>query len=149
MTGLSGVVKFVVRQFLDDPHFSALHTNLSTKWEAHQSLTAAVKLMEQYGVTITPAEEQKLFAMDEGAMIENLVGRMPQQTKEQFEHFFLQLQLIVSTATRMRMGLEEGTPKAIEEALNDADETGITPYILKMAIVQAGAEVSSLGQQHE
>merc|ERR1719178_475567 len=144
MTGLSGVVKFVVRQFLDDPHFSALHTNLSTRWEAHQSLTAAVKLMEQYGVTISPEEEKRLYALDEGTMIETLVSKMPQRTKEQFEHFFLQLQLIVSTATRIRMALDEGTPKVIEDTLNEADKTGISPYILKMAIVQAGSEVSSL-----
>merc|ERR1719331_1272837 len=149
MSGLSGVVKFVVRQFLDDPHFSALHTNLSTRWEAHQSLTAAVKLMEQYGVTISPEEEKKLYAMDEGTMIESLVGRMPQQTKEQFEHFFLQLQLIVSTATRIRTALEEGTPKVIEEALNDAEQTGIIPYILKMTLVQAGTEVTALRMQHD
>merc|ERR1719271_769920 len=149
MTGLNAVVKFVVKQFLDDVHFSALHTNLSTRWEAHQSLTAAVKLMEQYGVTISPEEEKKLFAMDEATMIENLVGRMPQQTKEQFEHFFLQLQLIVSTATRIRTALEEGTPDIIGEALNDADQTGIMPYILKMSVVQAGSEVVALRQQHE
>merc|ERR1719443_1569140 len=105
--------------------------------------------MEQYGVTITPAEEQKLFAMDEGTMINNLVGRMPQQTKEQFEHFFLQLQLIVSTATRVRTALEEGVPKDIETALNDADETGITPYILKMTLVQAGSEVTRLKEMSD
>merc|ERR1719271_1775961 len=149
MTGLSGVVKFVVRQFLDDTHFSALHTNLSTRWEAHQSLTAAVKLMEQYGVTISPEEEKKLYAMDEGTMIESLVARMPQQTKEQFEHFFLQLQLIVSTATRIRTSLEDGTPGVIQDAPNDAEQTGIMPYILKMSIVQAGAEVIALRAQHE
>merc|ERR1719247_1340443 len=100
--------------------------------------------MEQYGVTISPAEEKRLFQLDEGAMIEQLVSKMPQQTKEQFEHFFLQLQLIVSTATRIRTALEEGQPFAIEEALNDADETGITPYILKMSLVQAGSEATSL-----
>merc|ERR1719236_49588 len=105
--------------------------------------------MEQYGVTISPAEEQKLYAMDEGAMIENLVSRMPQQTKEQFEHFFLQLQLIVSTATRIQTALEEGTPGIIQEALNDADQTGILPYILKMSTVQAGSEVTALKAQHD
>jgi len=78
----------------------------------------------------SPEEEKRLYAMDEAQMIESLVSRMPQQTKEQFEHFFLQLQLIVSTATRIRTALEEGTPKVIEEALNDADQTGIMPYIL-------------------
>jgi len=147
--GLSSVVQFVVRQFLDDSHYNTLHTTLSTRWEAHQSLTAAVKLMEQYGVHITPEEEQRLYQLDEGSMIESLVSRMPQQTKEQFEHFFLQLQLIVSTATRIRTALEEGTPHVIQEALNDADQTGIMPYILKMSIVQAGSEVIALKGQHE
>merc|ERR1719247_2546116 len=105
--------------------------------------------MEQYGVTISPAEEKRLFQLDEGAMIEQLVSKMPQQTKEQFEHFFLQLQLIVSTATRIRTALEEGTPGVIEEALNDADQTGILPYILKMSTVQAGSEVTALKAQHD
>merc|ERR1719160_108084 len=105
--------------------------------------------MEQYGVVISPEEEKRLFAMDEGAMIENLVSRMPQQTKEQFEHFFLQLQLIVSTATRIRTALEEGTPGVIQEALNDADQTGILPYILKMSTVQAGSEVTALKAQKQ
>merc|ERR1712193_191862 len=86
---------------------------------------------------------------DEAAMIDSLVSRMPQQTKEQFEHFFLQLQIIVSTATRIRTALEQGTPDVIEEALNDADQTGIMPYILKMSVVQAGSEVVALRQQHE
>merc|ERR1719156_174358 len=105
--------------------------------------------MEQYGVTISPAEEKRLFQLDEGAMIEQLVSKMPQQTKEQFEHFFLQLQLIVSTATRIRTALEEGTPGVIQEALNDADQTGILPYILKMSTVQAGSEVVALKAQHD
>merc|ERR1711977_261060 len=104
---------------------------------------------EQYGVVISPEEEQKLLKMDEAAVIDTLVGRMPQQTKEQFEHFFLQLQLIVSTATRIRTALEEGTPGVIQEALNDADQTGILPYILKMSVVQAGAEVIALKAQQE
>ena len=148
-SGLSSAVQFIVKQFLDDTHYTTLHTTLSTRWEAHQSLTAAVKLMEQYGVTISPAEEKRLFQLDEGAMIEQLVSKMPQQTKEQFEHFFLQLQLIVSTATRIRTALEEGTPGVIQEALNDADQTGILPYILKMSTVQAGSEVTALKAQHE
>merc|ERR1719171_793687 len=105
--------------------------------------------MEQYGVVLSPQESQRMQQMDEATMINNLVGRMPQQSKEQFEHFFLQLQLIVSTATRVRAALEEGSPKDIETALNDADETGITPYILKMTLVQAGSEVTRLKEQSD
>merc|ERR1719482_1431852 len=149
LENIPGVAEYMVHKFLDTKHFSKIHKLLSHQWDSYQSLNAAMKLMEQYGVTISPAEEKKLFAMDEATMIENLVGRMPQQTKEQFEHFFLQLQLIVSTATRIRTALEEGTPDIIGEALNDADQTGILPYILKMSIVQAGAEVIALRAQHE
>merc|ERR550514_1150207 len=105
--------------------------------------------MEQYGVHVTPEEKNEMIKLDEGSMIERLVSRMPQQSKEQFEHFFLQLQLIVSTATRVRTALEEGTPSLIEEVLNDADDTGITPYILKMALVQAGSEVTNLQRTHD
>merc|ERR1719171_296541 len=105
--------------------------------------------MEQYGVVLGPAEQERMMKMDEATMINMLVGRMPQQTKEQFEHFFLQLQLVVSTATRVRNALEEGSPKDIETALNDADETGITPYILKMTLVQAGSEVTRLKEQSD
>merc|ERR1719310_980334 len=105
--------------------------------------------MEQYGVHISPEEEKRLYTLDEATMIDSLVSRMPQQTKEQFEHFFLQLQIIVSTATRIRTALEQGTPDVIEEALNDADQTGIMPYILKMSTVHAGSEVIALKQQHD
>merc|ERR1719310_609907 len=105
--------------------------------------------MENYGVHLTPEESKRMMQLEEGDMIDSLVSRMPQQTKEQFEHFFLQLQIIVSTATRIRTALEQGTPDVIEEALNDADQTGIMPYILKMSVVQAGSEVVALKQQHD
>jgi len=149
MPCLPGVVEYIAGTMLDTKQLSKIHEMCSSGWGSYQSLNAAMKLMEQYGVVISPEEEAKLLQMDEATVIDTLVGRMPQQTKEQFEHFFLQLQLIVSTATRMRMALDEGSPKVIEEALNDADKSGISPYILKMAIVQAGSEVTSLSSQHD
>jgi hypothetical protein len=81
-------------------------------------------------------------------MIESLVSKMPQQSKEQFQHFFLQLQLIVSTATRVRQALEAGRADLVEQAMDDAESTGIAQYILKMSIVQAGSEVTNLKKQH-
>merc|ERR1719161_2039008 len=133
--GLSSVVEHVVTKFLDTKHMSKLHKMLSTQWDSYQSLNAAMKLMEQYGVVISPEEEAKLLKLDEATVIDTLVGRMPQQTKEQFEQFFLQLQLIVSTATRVRSALNEGTTQGIEQALEAAEKAGVTPYIIKMLIV--------------
>merc|ERR1719183_3162345 len=104
--------------------------------------------MEQHGVHIGPEEEARLSGMSEPQMIETLVTKMPQQSKEQFQHFFLQLQLIVSTATRVRTALEQGRSDLVEQAMNDAESTGIAQYILKMSIVQAGSEVTNLKKQH-
>merc|ERR1719262_1506470 len=82
-------------------------------------------------------------------MIDHLVRKMPKQSKEQFEHFFLQLQLVVSTSQRLSQALAQGSAKIMEEVMDSADDVGITPYILKMALVQAGAEVKALEAKEE
>jgi len=143
-----GMVKYMVGEFLRDKHYSKISGSLANRWDKFQSLTAAMKLMEQHGVHLSPEEEQRLSSMNESQMIETLVMKMPQQSKEQFQHFFLQLQLIVSTATRVRQALEQGRADIVEQAMNDADSTGISQYILKMSIVQAGSEVTNLKRQH-
>jgi len=146
--GLSASVKYMVSNLLADKHYCKISSSLATRWDRFQSMTAAMKLMEQHGVHITPEEEQRLSGLTEPQMIESLVSKMPQQSKEQFQHFFLQLQLIVSTATRTRGALEQGRADLVEQAMDDADSTGISQYILKMAIVQAGSEVNNLKKQH-
>jgi len=147
--GLSASMKYLVSNFLDDKHYSKISGSLAGNWNKFQSLTAAMKLMEQHGVHLSPEEEQRLSGMSEPQMIETLVTKMPQQSKEQFQHFFLQLQLIVSTATRVRTALEQGRADLVEQAMDDADSTGIAQYILKMSIVQAGSEVTNLKKQHQ
>lgn len=146
--GLSASVRYLTSNFLNDKHYSKISTSLANRWDKFQSLTAAMKLMEQHGVHLTPEEEARLSGLSEPQMIDALVMKMPQQSKEQFQHFFLQLQLIVSTATRVRQALEQGRAADVEQALDDAESTGIAQYILKMAIVQAGSEVTNLKRQH-
>mmetsp|Transcript_12627 Transcript_12627/g.20904 ORF Transcript_12627/g.20904 Transcript_12627/m.20904 type:complete len:552 (+) Transcript_12627:88-1743(+) len=147
--GLSASVKYLVTTFLQDKHYSMIGTSLASKWDKFQSLSAAMKLMEQHGVHLDQAEQDRLSSLNnEAQMIEALVMKMPQQSQEKFQHFFLQLQLIVSTATRVRQALELGRADLVEQAMDDADSTGVSQYILKMAIVQAGAEVTNLKKQH-
>jgi len=146
--GLGNSVRYLVGNFLTEKHYAKIGKSLSNRWDRFQSLSAAMKLMEQHGVKLSPEEEQSLSQMNEAQMIESLVMKMPQQSKEQFQHFFLQLQLIVSTATRVRSALEQGDHLSVSQAMDDADSTGIAQYMLKMAIVQAGSEVTNLKTQH-
>jgi len=150
-TDVGGVesAKYVAHQFLDELHYRKLTQILATGWNRMHSLSAAMKLMEQYGVTLAPEEVEELAHMDEAKQIEALVTKMPAQNDDQFRHFFLQLQLLVSTAATVRQALEQGRSDSVEDALSDAEKTGIAPYILRMAIVQAGSEVAGLRTQYE
>merc|ERR1719482_1776866 len=148
-SGLAGAVKLVVTCFLEQSHYQELHGFLSEEWSHCHSLTAAVRLMEAHGVHVSPEEEQRLAALPEDRMIDALVMRMPQQSREQFEHFFLQLSLIASTTTRLRSALESGNSEGVEEVMESAENVGILQFILKMAVAQAGQEVKSHIQDHE
>jgi len=147
--GLSGAVKLVVKTFLDQKHYQLLHDLLSDKWSHCHSLTAAMRLMEAHGVFVPPDQEARLALLPEDKFIDALVMRMPQQSREQFEHFFLQLSLIASTTTRLRSALETGNSGAVEEVLESAENVGILQFILKMAVAQAGQEVKSHVQDHD
>jgi len=141
---VSESVKILASAFLEKSHYERIHQALAAKWDKLQSLSAAMKLMEEHGVVLTEAEVSKLSHMDEMQQINALVMKMPQQSNEQFQRFFLQLQLLVSAATRVRRALEEGRPDLVDEALADAESSGISSYIVRMAIVQAGVEVKAL-----
>lgn len=146
---LGGVVKLVVRTFLEQNHFRQLNRILSEQWASAHSLSAVVRLMEAHGIKITPEEEVKLAALPEDRMIDALVSRMPQQSREQYEHFFLQLSFIASTTTRLRNALECGAPDVVEEALDSAEGVGVLSYLMKMAVAQSGSEVRTMAEAHD
>ncbi|CAE7945904.1 unnamed protein product, partial [Symbiodinium sp. KB8] len=98
---------------------------------------------------VTPEEEERLAALPEDKMIDALVMRMPNQSREQYEHFFLQLSFIASTTTRLRGALECGNPDVVEEALDSAENVGVLQYLLRMAVSQAGGEVTTIADLHD
>lgn len=134
-------VKKVVGTFLEEEDYRKLFRILSEQWGTCHSLTAAVQLMQAHGVPVSEDDEKMLSGLSEEEMIDKLVMRMPQQTREQFEHFFLQLSLIASTTTRLRSSIESGRAQEVQEVLDSAEDVGILTYILKMAVAQAGQEV--------
>jgi len=147
--GMGSVVKLVVRTFLEQKHYRKLHQVLGEHWAGQHSLSAVVKLMEAHGMKVSPEEEKRLAALPEDKMIDSLVTRMPQQSREEYEHFFLQLSFIASTTTRLRAALETGNSDVIEEALESAENVGVLPFLVKMAVAQAGAEVKGIGEAHD
>jgi len=147
-SGLSGAVKLVVKTFLEAEHYQDLHRFLCEQWSDMHSLTAAMRLMEAHGVHISEQAQKKYKDLPEDRVIDTLVMLMPQQSREQFEHFFLQLSLIASTTTRLRAALESGNEHQVEEVLDSAENVGVLQFILRMAVAQAGQEVKQHTEDH-
>eukprot|EP00439_Symbiodinium_sp_Y106_P084667 s82_g26.t1 len=121
---------------------------LACKWD-RRGADAAVKLLGQHGVELSPEDEAHLSGLGDSELIDALVQKIPEQSSEQFQAFFLELQLVVSAALRIRKGLEEARPEEVSQALDDVELSNVGPHVMKMAVVQAGGDVMTLGLQHK
>lgn len=144
---LSNVLKLVVKHFLEPGHFRSLQRVLGPRW-ADSKLSAAIRLMEANGLKLKPEELEELAVSPEEKIIEALVARMPQQSSS-FEHFFLQLSFIVSTASRLRAAIEAGQAELVEEVLESAENVGVLSYVIKSAVYHASLEVADHERKYE
>mmetsp|Transcript_13146 Transcript_13146/g.30723 ORF Transcript_13146/g.30723 Transcript_13146/m.30723 type:complete len:616 (-) Transcript_13146:67-1914(-) len=145
---LQQVGQYLAQELLNGTHYKKLYLTLP-QCDGLQSLSAALKLMERYGMQLPQSEVEMLSSMDEMRQISHLVSRMPVESQEHFQDFFMQLQLLVATATRIRQALREGRSDLVEAALDEAEGLGISQYILRMAMAQSGIEVSAVRQAFE
>jgi len=140
-------VALQIQQFMDEWHYRIIAT-LAGSWDRYQATIAALSLFEMQGVVFEAGEKEALAQLEEPTMIQKLLTKMPTEFMQQFEHFALQLQLIITTATRVRKVVDEGQPDAIQQVMDHTDSSGIISQILKQAIVQAGTEVAEIRGRH-
>jgi len=142
-------VTLQIQQLLDEWHYRILSSGLaSSSWDRVQATKAALQLFEMQGVPFAPGEIDALMKLDESEMIPQVLKIMPDAVKAQFEHFALQLQLIVTSTTRVRSVVEAGNPDEIQQVMDHTDSSGIISQILKQTIVQAGIEVADIRNRH-
>jgi len=143
-----------LQQFLDEWHYRVIHSNLASTWDRNQAVIKAMEIFEMNGAELTQDEKERFAELEEPEMIAELVKRMPLSSRKGFEHFALQLQLVVSTATRVRHALEEVEENPVvagqelAKVMEDGD-TGITQQILKQAVVEAAVEVGEICELRE
>eukprot|EP00747_Dinoflagellata_sp_TGD_P090354 gnl/TRDRNA2_/TRDRNA2_164676_c0_seq2.p1 gnl/TRDRNA2_/TRDRNA2_164676_c0~~gnl/TRDRNA2_/TRDRNA2_164676_c0_seq2.p1 ORF type:complete len:542 (+),score=157.46 gnl/TRDRNA2_/TRDRNA2_164676_c0_seq2:70-1695(+) len=137
-----------LQQFMDEWHYRVLHSSLASTWDRNETVVKALELFEFCGIEFGPGEMDELANMEEGMMVERIVKKMDLTARKTFEHFALQLQLVVSTATRVRYVLENGDEAETARAMDDAD-TGVTSQILKLALIEAGREVAEIRSNNE
>lgn len=142
-----------IQQFLDEWFFRVLHANLADNWDRETTLLKVLELFEAGGAKKLPeAERQALCSLEfEDEIVAGLAKLVPAAMRRNMEHFLLQVQLVLSTATRVRMALEatvegHGSNKDVADAVEGGDP-GITQQILKQAVFKAVEEVNSIREQ--
>lgn len=135
---------YVAQTFLGNDQHKRLCNTLAGRWGKLNSLSAAKDLMKAHGVELTQEEEEQLHTMDEAAQISTLVGKMPMNDNEEFQLFFLKLQLLVGTATTLRQAIDDGCLSSVKQALQDSESTGVSRHILRVALVQAANQAEAM-----
>eukprot|EP00929_Paragymnodinium_shiwhaense_P102940 TRINITY_DN6619_c0_g1_i1.p1 TRINITY_DN6619_c0_g1~~TRINITY_DN6619_c0_g1_i1.p1 ORF type:complete len:544 (-),score=149.81 TRINITY_DN6619_c0_g1_i1:176-1807(-) len=136
-----------LQQFLDEWHYRVLHSGLAMSMDPSESVGKALDLLALQGLDLSSDEKSLYAEMDEESLVPELVTRMPENMRRTFEHFSLQLQLMISGATRVRHALEEATPEEVAKVMEDSD-VGIGQQVLKHAVISASAEIGQLSGSH-
>merc|ERR1719504_243649 len=106
-------------------------------------------MFRMHGCDITDEEEDAYIEMeDEDAMVTAMVDHIPMESRKTFEHFVLQLQLVVSTTTQVRHALAEGIPEEVAKCF-EGGEFGPGQQILKVAIIEAGKQIHEALETHK
>lgn len=143
-----GSVEYLAGRLLDVKHLKVIHRTLSTHWDKRQMVKATARLMKDFHIEVSAEEQESLSQMeDEAAQVNALVAKVP-EGKEEFQQFFLQLQRLVLAMTHVREGLAFGSVDAVEETLDEALAAGMGAHVLRMAAVQAGAEVAAASESY-
>jgi hypothetical protein len=144
-------VSMELQQFLDDWHYKILHTGLAVAFDRQKCIELVMDIFELEGMEVTPQEKAALVETgmeDETAMIAAMVEKMPTKARKCFEHFVLQLQLVVSTTTQVRHALEEGNSEKVAACFEGGD-SGPGQQILKQCIIEAGRQIHECMEMHK
>jgi hypothetical protein len=109
----------------------------------------ALDIFEMHGMVVTQEEKEAFVAMeDEAAMVTAMVDHIPVNARKTFEHFVLQLQLVVSTTTQVRHSLDEGIAEEVARCF-EGGESGPGQQILKQSIIEAGKQIHEALENHK
>jgi len=136
-----------LQQFMDEWYYRILHSGMANVIDREQAAIYAMDLFQVQGVPLSREDKEDLSKKDDDDMIEGVVQKMSEENRKAFSHFALQLQLVMSAASRVRCVLEEGSPEEVARIMEDGD-AGVTTQILKQTIVEASIEVAEVKERH-
>lgn len=136
-----------LQQFMDEWYYRCLHSGLASDWDREQCAEAALNLFQNLGVPLSDEEKSEFSTLDDDDMVEVLTRKMPMDVRRAFTHIALQLQLVMSAASRVRSTLKEGTPEELARIMDEGDQS-FNSQILKRTIMEAASECSEAKEVH-
>jgi len=133
-------VELSVQQFLDDWHYRLMHSSLGKDWTRYKVVDSALQMLAHNGVDLTPQDIKHMLTLEESHMVSDLVYRMPEHVRDNFEHITLEFQMLATTSARFRSVLDSGNEQAIQEIAEEADSTSIGQEVLRRAVLQAAED---------
>lgn len=134
-----------IQQFLDDFNYRLMRTSAGKTWGKGKATSVAVELIAAVcGAALKPQQLATLTALDELDMVQEMVGLVPDELREHFDLLMQQLQMLVTTLTRVRMAADSGEEKLVQAVIEESDATSACHQILKNTVIQACKEVSKL-----
>jgi hypothetical protein len=139
-----------LQQFFDEWHYRILHSGVALSWDRKACVALALDIFEMHGCVMTPQEKAMYVEMeDEAGMIAQMVAHLPMAARKTFEHFVLQLQLVLSTTTQIRHALVDQDAEEVAKCFDGGDAGGPGQQILKHAVVEAGKQIHEAIEMHK
>jgi hypothetical protein len=154
-----------LQQFFDEWHYRILHAGFADENDRIACIELLLDIFEMEGMEVTADEKKEMASMeDENVMIAAMVSKLPMSARKNFEHFVLQLQLVVSSTAQVRHGLAECREAEKEKDVDEEKykeallrlsacfsdgETGPGQQVLKETIIEAGKQIHEAMEMHK
>jgi len=143
-------IAYHLQQFFDDFSYRLMRTSAGKSWGKGKAITIAVEIVAAAcGTPLKPQQIATLTSMEETEMVQEMVTMIPEELREHFELLMQQLQMLVTTLTRVRIAADSGEEKQVQTVIEETDATSACHQILKNTVIQACKEVSKLHHLQE
>eukprot|EP00933_Yihiella_yeosuensis_P080994 TRINITY_DN94531_c0_g1_i1.p1 TRINITY_DN94531_c0_g1~~TRINITY_DN94531_c0_g1_i1.p1 ORF type:complete len:551 (-),score=161.55 TRINITY_DN94531_c0_g1_i1:129-1781(-) len=138
-----------IQQFLDDWHYNIMTSSMGKTWNRGRAMKAALQVLNINGLPLTPDDMDDLMAMEERLMVLNLVERMSEGLREDFELLAAQLMSLIAVTAQIRTAADSGKHHLIEDTMTQHETTVVGQQVLKNAVLHTSSEVAQLHRCQE
>lgn len=146
----SSAIETQMQGFLDEWYYRILSCPIGKCWSREKAASLLLDVFDMIGFKFTPDERDAAIKCEEDVQfVAIVVGKMPDNVRNQFDQVSLQIQTVLHEASRIRTAAEDGE-EAVAELFDEAgsEKGGLTQQVLKASVVKAAKEVSKLRRIH-